>query len=252
MSRTGCERVRSLLDPFIDDELAAEEQREVERHVRACPECQRELEELGELGAKLRVAAFHKAPARLVSRVQERLRLMEPRKSRPAQMRGWPLKAASHLGRGCCRGRRGVSRRRFRRPTSRLLRARSSRRTCAPSWARSFTQVASGDPHKVGPWFSARSILRRARAISPEHGFPLIGGRVEYFQQVRAAVLVFRRRAHTINVFVLPRSGTVTPRAWRRNGYNIRRWNDADLQFWAISDLNANELADLARLLGDT
>ena len=114
------------------------------------------------------------------------------------------------------------------------------------------TQVASGDPHKVGPWFTGKiDFAPRPRDLT-EHGFPLIGGRIEYFQRARAAALVYRRRAHTINVFVLPRSGTVTPRAWRRNGYNIRRWSDSDLQFWAISDLNANELADLARLLGET
>jgi anti-sigma factor RsiW len=251
MSRTECERVRSLLDPFIDDELAAEEQREVERHVRACPECQRELDELGELGAKLRVAAFHKAPAKLVSNVQESLRRAESRTLRPGQMRRWPLTAASHLA-AAVAGAVAVYLVVFSQADFEIASREIVAAHVRSLMGQELTQVASGDPHKVGPWFSGKvDFAPRPRDLS-EHGFPLIGGRVEYFQGARAAVLVFRRRAHTINVFVLPRSNAVTARAWRRNGYNIRRWSNADLQFWAISDLNANELADLARLLGET
>lgn len=250
MSRTGCERVRSLLDPFIDDELAAEEQREVERHVRACPECQRELEELGELGAKLRLAAFHKAPARLLSSVQESLRMVEPRKPRPAQTRRWSL-VASHLG-AAVAGSIAVYLVVFSQADLEIASREIVAAHVRSLMGQELTQVASGDPHKVGPWFTGKIDFAPHPRDLTEHGFPLIGGRIEHFQGVRAAVLVFRRRAHTINVFVLPRSGAVTPRAWRRNGYNIRRWSDSDLQFWAISDLNGNELADLARLLGET
>ena len=170
MSRTGCERVRSLLDPFIDDELAAEEQREVERHVRACPECQRELEELGELGAKLRVAAYHKAPAKLMTRVQERLRLLEPRKSRPAQMRGWPLKAASHLA-AAVAGAVAVYLVVFSQADLEIASREIVAAHVRSLMGQELTQVASGDPHKVGPGLPARSTLRRARAISRSTAF---------------------------------------------------------------------------------
>jgi anti-sigma factor RsiW len=251
MNKTACERVRSLLDPFVDDELAAEEQRDVERHVRGCAECQRELEELRALGAGLRAAALERAPARLVSRVHESLRLAESRMSRPAQARSWSLRVASHVVAALAGGAvvylLVFSQADFEIASREIVAAH-----VRSLMGQELTQVASGDPHKVGPWFTGKvDFAPRPRDLS-EHGFPLIGGRIEYFQGARAAVLVFRRRAHTINVFVLPRSSAVTARAWRRNGYNIRRWSDADLQFWAISDLNANELADLARLLGET
>ena len=33
-----------------------------------------------------------------------------------------------------------------------------------------------------------------------------------------------------------------------RNGYNVLRWSQGGMAFWAVSDLNAKELADFVRL----
>jgi anti-sigma factor RsiW len=38
--------------------------------------------------------------------------------------------------------------------------------------------------------------------------------------------------------------------ALTRDGFNIERFENGGMSFWLISDLNRNELADLARLLG--
>jgi len=35
----------------------------------------------------------------------------------------------------------------------------------------------------------------------------------------------------------------------RQNGYNIARFNDGEFDYWAISDLNADELDVLGELL---
>ena len=65
------------------------------------------------------------------------------------------------------------------------------------------------------------------------------------------AALVFRRRAHVINVFVSPSAAGPLPRSeWRGNGYNLVRWADGDFAFSAISDLNAQELDQFTALLG--
>jgi len=36
----------------------------------------------------------------------------------------------------------------------------------------------------------------------------------------------------------------------RRNGYNIESWSDGEYDFWAVSDLNRDELDMLTKLLG--
>jgi anti-sigma factor RsiW len=59
-----------------------------------------------------------------------------------------------------------------------------------------------------------------------------------------AAVLVYRRRQHVINLFVWrsapPRLpfGALRPRA----GYNLVHWTAGGLEFWAVSDVNGEEL----------
>ena len=61
--------------------------------------------------------------------------------------------------------------------------------------------------------------------------------------------MVFRRRAHLINVFVVPNAGGSSHSEWRRDGYNIASWANGEFHFWAISDLNARELDEFAKLL---
>ena len=79
-------------------------------------------------------------------------------------------------------------------------------------------------------------------------GFRLIGGRLDYIDGKPVAALVYRRRAHVINLFATegasgPRGATVET----VQGFNVRRWGAPGLSLWAISDLNAEELEDFGR-----
>ncbi len=54
-----------------------------------------------------------------------------------------------------------------------------------------------------------------------------------------------------INVFIMPHvSGPMRRQELRRNGYNIESWSDGEYDFWAVSDLNRDELDMLTKLLG--
>jgi anti-sigma factor RsiW len=110
--------------------------------------------------------------------------------------------------------------------------------------------VASGDPHQIGPWFAGKvDFAPQVRDLAAQ-GFPLAGARVDYFRGRTVAVLVFRRRAHMIDVFVMPHRVMLGGGSdWRRNGYNIERWSSGEFDFWAISDLNDRELGEFAKLL---
>src|SRR4029079_726913 len=83
--------------------------------------------------------------------------------------------------------------------------------------------VASGDPHRVGPWFAGKlDIAPKVRDLAAQ-GFPLVGGRVDHFDGRRVSAIVFRRRDHVINVFIRPHaSGPMRDEELRRNGYNAR------------------------------
>ena len=74
----------------------------------------------------------------------------------------------------------------------------------------------------------------------------MLGGRLDYIDGKPVAAIVYRRRAHVINLFV--RKAASAERGAARHetvqGFNIRRWNEQGLRFIAISDVSADELAD--------
>jgi anti-sigma factor RsiW len=112
------------------------------------------------------------------------------------------------------------------------------------------TDVASTDQHVVKPWFVGKLDFAPAVVDLAADGFPLVGGRLDVVGGRSVAALVYARRKHVINVFVWPaeRSDSV-PRSSAQRGYTLIRWTRSGLCFWAVSDVDAPELEDLARRL---
>jgi anti-sigma factor RsiW len=111
--------------------------------------------------------------------------------------------------------------------------------------------VASSDRHTVKPWFQGK-IPQAPRVVDlAQEGFPLVGGRIDVIGRQGVPSLVYRRREHVISVTAVP-DGTrdVSPRTVK--GYNVLRWTDDGIGYWAVSDLNTNELATFARLFRET
>jgi len=111
------------------------------------------------------------------------------------------------------------------------------------------TDVASSDQHTVKPWFAGKLDVSPPVIDLAAHGYPLIGGRLDYLNQRQVAALVYRHQQHVINLFVWAQSGRApAPRPPAEiQGYNLRRWQEGDLTFWAISDLNPGELDEFVQ-----
>ncbi len=100
--------------------------------------------------------------------------------------------------------------------------------------------VPSTDQHTVKPWFNGK--LDFAPAVKEVPGFPLLGGRLEYFDGRPAAALIYGRRNHTINLFTWPSTASLAETVETRNGYHLISWSANGMTSWAVSDLNETEL----------
>jgi anti-sigma factor RsiW len=110
--------------------------------------------------------------------------------------------------------------------------------------------VVSTEQHTVKPWFDGRLDFAPPVRNLGGHGFPLAGGRLDYVDGHVAAALVYYRAKHVINLFIWPNRGpqVASEASGKRNGYNFVHWAQDGMTFWAVSDLEAPQLAEFARL----
>ncbi len=244
-----CDEVLPRLDAYLDGELAETERAPLRDHLQGCPDCGPEAAALERLRDGIRSSApVYRAPDALRSQIRFAIR-REAAESAPAaasRAPGWLAYAASIML-AVAVGSGG---------TFVLLGDRQTDAIGAEiidSHLRSLlgthlTDVASSDQHTVKPWFAGRTDLSPPAVDLAAEGFPLIGGRLDLIAGKPVPALVYKRREHVINVFVLPASHGDRGEALTHYGYNLRHWDEGDLGFWAVTDAAPTELAEFERL----
>jgi anti-sigma factor RsiW len=109
--------------------------------------------------------------------------------------------------------------------------------------------VLSSDRHTVKPWFNGRLTSSPRVVDLAGEDFPLVGGRMDVVGRTPVSTLVYRRAKHLISLTAVPMDGKITlggPSSI--DGYNIVRWTENGMSYWAISDLEAKELETFSRL----
>jgi len=107
--------------------------------------------------------------------------------------------------------------------------------------------VVSSDQHTVKPWFNGRLDYAPPVEDLAENGFSLIGGRLDYLNHRRVAVLVYRYRKHIVDLYVMPPTSdsATQPAALTSEGYALASWDDHGMVWWAVSDAEPAVLAQL-------
>jgi anti-sigma factor RsiW len=111
--------------------------------------------------------------------------------------------------------------------------------------------VVSTDKHTVKPWFAGHADVSPVVADFEAQGYKLIGGRADYLDHQRSAVVVYQHGPHVINVFSWAAAAHALPSNATRNGYHFVFWKTGDLDYCAVSDTARDELLGLVRLLQD-
>jgi anti-sigma factor (TIGR02949 family) len=255
-------RVQAYFDREVDAVSAAE----IERHVEHCSECRELLQDLEKVRSALRSGiSYATAPRALRAQVLQALdgepQLVAggeaaggavPRKSRPAWQsrgysgRGFRIGALSGIGGAALAAALAFF---FVLPSLSPLSNEIVSAHVRSLMPAHLIDVVSTDKHTVKPWFAGHADVSPVVADFESHGFSLIGGRADYIDHQRSAVVVYQHGAHVINVFTWAANGTRLPNNMTRSGYHLAFWQQADIQYCAVSDTGWDELLGLVRLL---
>jgi anti-sigma factor RsiW len=261
----NCEEATKLMDGYLDGELDPITSQTIEQHLRDCPNCDQAYKTNGSLIRALGNATpYYKAPAELRERIQSSLReemvarsmrnggrdvqpLFPRRQPAPRTVLfgtswNWLALAATILLAAII-GWNLLPR--LQRPgTDQLLATQLIASHVRSLMANHLTDVASSDQHTVKPWLDAKLDFAPPVVDLASEGFPLIGGRLDYLDNRPVAALVYQRRKHFINVFVWPGEAAAArpAMAMSHQGYQLLHWADPDFNYWAVSDVSANDL----------
>lgn len=234
-----CDEAEILLHALIDGELDAGHTREIEDHIAGCPRCATALADYREMSkavadAKLR----YRAPAALRRRIEASLpQTRAP--SRRSLLKGFAMGSA--VSAIAATGLVAIV---LRNDDAQRIESEVVSAHLRSLQAGHLTDVLSTDQHTVKPWFNGKLDVAPPVVDLTAQGFTLIGGRLDYVDTRPTGAIVYRRRSHVINLFVAQTASTERRAAKIETiqGFNIRHWSDRGLNYWAVSDLAADEL----------
>jgi anti-sigma factor RsiW len=258
-----CEQAQGLIDGYIDDALSKVERLAMQEHLKTCTSCSTIVTDYQQMGQMLRAEGRTSPPSDLAARVSAALDQAETFDA-GSTARGFS---------GFWFGFKSPMLMRFAQQAAMLAivslvsvfatygvmttahQSNDIQHDILNAHLRSLlldspVQVASTDQHTVRPWFAGRVDFSPTVRDMAADGFPLLGGRLDYVNDQRVGALVFKHEKHLINVFTWAASGNdQPPQLSTRSGYNIVSWTTNGVAYWAVSDLNQDELQKFQRLM---
>jgi len=232
----GCSDREALLNGLIDGELDAANTAIVEAHVARCEGCREELDRLQAVRNLMRSDGVrHAAPDALARKIAAMPELT-PKAANENRVLRW-------LGPGAV-GALAASLAMVSFVTPATTAAvdqelvSSHVRSLQPGH---LTDVQTTNQHIVKPWFNGRIDFAPPVPELAAQGFPLVGGRLDSIDGKTVPAIVYKRRLHTVNVYVWP-STNARSRETVKDGFAIEEWSNGGLRFAAVSDIPAAEL----------
>ena len=247
----NCAECEILIHALLDGELDAGHARDVEAHVADCPACAEKLAAFRAMRDAFAATDLKQAaPASLRSRIEAALPAPPVRTGtvaplvRPSRRSFFGGFAAGAALSGALAASLVLTV--FRTDPEKTIAdevVSAHIRSLQPGH---LMDVETSDQHTVKPWFDGKVDVAPPVIDLTAEGFTLLGGRLDYIDGEPVASVVYRRRKHIINLFVAQRLGSSHAFVSERTvqGYNVRHWSAQGLDFWAVSDLDPEELGE--------
>ena len=240
-----CPTCEAMVDAYVDGELTTSESADFERAVEVCPDCRRRLQAARAMSGLLRELPVDRAPDLMRARIERELQAIAgaARPRLPGVGMRWGAMAASlivavgigWLG-GSFMGQGG-------RETDELIAG-----YIRVAMSEHGVDVASSDRHTVKPWFAGRIDYAPPVHDLTQEGFPLLGGRLDFVDGRKVAVLVYRHNQHRVALTLWPSasSGNAAPQVGQRDGFALAEWRHAGFEMRAVADLTPAEMKSFA------
>lgn len=224
-----------LLHAQLDGELDVANSLQVEGHLAECAACAGRYGELEKLRAEILEAGLDWAGEADLARLRRRV---------GRRRAVWPMQAAAAAALVVAAFLGG----RMTRPSADVAREVIDDHVRS-LMTQHLVDVPSSDRHTVKPWFQGKLDFSPPTPDLSAAGFELVGGRLDVVGGRPAAAIVYRRGQHVINLWA-ERGDAAGSAVGAMDGYHVLSWRAGGMAFWAVSDVNAGELArfrDLVR-----
>jgi len=232
-----CADQELLLNAYIDDELDAANTARLDAHIAGCSACRDELERLRTAHQLIAGEGVrYEAPDALRSRIG---RTIHAERAAGPTSRGRGSWWAPALGGAIAASLAMLL----------LLPLQQQRRLddeLIAGHVRSLqvehlTDVQTSNEHLIRPWFNGKIDFAPPVPELAAQGFPLAGGRLDYVDGKTVAAIVYKRRLHSINLFVWAAADGAERRV-QKDGYSVSEWSARGLRYSAVSDISPPDL----------
>lgn len=242
----SCDQDRATLEAYLDGELAADQERSLQEHLRSCSDCAAEIAAMVSMRRAMKPAASRFKPSEEFRRkVQSQT---APNQSIRAR---WFLPAAVIALAVMVVAVVWVRQSTLRNQTFREV---ADLHISDLASANPY-DVVSSDRHTVKPWFQGRIPFAFNLPEFAGSEFTLLGGRVVYLHQQPAAQVVVGAGQHRISVLIVQEGsafGTaplLSGGTAVRDSFNVETWQQHGLRFFVIGDAEQGVIHRLSQEL---